>query len=1318
MDFYEDDAISGDARPSRAGNGKDSFVKAMAREKGSRPDPVNDIDADRRRTGSKPPGLLRRWLAGVRDRFFKFLLGDDIFISYSRADGAGYAAALADKLAERGFSCRFDQWGTESGSEMPDSLKRSLRRSAALVLVGTRGAAESLHVAEEVREIKKRRRMIIPIVFEGVLLVGGWTPRDGRLVRLKSFEESDPRRLDMQEAVWGKEVEGLPIHCQKSDNSLTTELLSRVEKTCDFWKKDKRLRIGSAILTLLLALLMGASVWAGEVAVRKTREANLASEKAVEQTRLAEQKTKEAEAATQKAADAEEIARAKTKEANDAETTVRLKTKEAEAAAKRADEQTRIANAAAEKAATAETTARLKTQEASEATRRAEEQTRVADAATSRASIASAEADKQQGIALGRQVSTLADFRREQSLQLGEAWADAFQQSVLFSIDAAKRLSELGIQPADSGRSLRDSLSLLPRSAKPFLHDHEVMGAILTPDGRYLLTKEDDHRVRIWESESHTLKGEVENDGELVLNPGRTLMAAVQSDGRLKVWGLPDGRLLWEKDNQSQYHYLQFSAGGEYLVAGVSVRSVGGDAPAGRVVVWHTADGRPFTEIGYKGYLMGVAICSSKNLLAFSLTPPQKRKAGGAQTENFLQIWQMSSPASTRLSETAVPQKPGPKAPDGYSVYGPLSDLIFSPDGMLLAANTGYHASILNVGTGAEVVYIPGPDRDPTQERGNNVEELERLEFSPDGKYLGTRGHHGTVNTWDVATGGQIWGGNELLPEREQDYWQQPYLVTGKAGGVRVLDIWTGREVTRVLNGEEVERGDYAARGSRLVLYKGKQVWLYDTGSAQEAAHATLPFNADLSYDNGSRGPKYIAATSGKEVTVWDAVEARQVALLRHRDKVYGNVLLSPTGTYAATVTWDSVVHLWDIHTGQEAWARPTPPITAKNEDVDPDEEPQLDWTIVGFRYSPNGKYLALETGTEGKGTVLCLWEAGSGEEVLRTPIGDEFSNKLFFTSDEAFALIEGDNTLRVLNIAGGGHSDLPLESYGVKLAFNAGKGLIARSIDQGINVSQISGAIRPYELGGLGKYPDFAFSPDGKYLVVAGGDNRTKGRIIEAETNHDVVPPFDFAGSVRGIRFSPSGKYALTDVETALNKWDLYVWELRNGREVAHLHTEGLIFRTVFSPDERRVAVVVFRSPTIYVLTLEGEVGQKELFNDGPVDRVVFSADGGNLAALRENWVHTWEMGSWREMARLKHDRALTLATFADGGSKLATLSEDHTIRLWILPETDLVTRACERVPRNFSAEEWRRYFPADKYRPTCPNLPTPSDAKKGSGN
>jgi alkylation response protein AidB-like acyl-CoA dehydrogenase len=50
-----------------------------------------------------------RWYA-------KLILGDDVFISYARRDGADYVLALANRLVSEGLSCFVDQFEGESGT--------------------------------------------------------------------------------------------------------------------------------------------------------------------------------------------------------------------------------------------------------------------------------------------------------------------------------------------------------------------------------------------------------------------------------------------------------------------------------------------------------------------------------------------------------------------------------------------------------------------------------------------------------------------------------------------------------------------------------------------------------------------------------------------------------------------------------------------------------------------------------------------------------------------------------------------------------------------------------------------------------------------------------------------------------------------------------------------------------------------------------------------------------------------------------------------------------------------------------------------------
>lgn len=106
----------------------------------------------------------------------RLLFGNDIFISYSRADAAAYAAGLAGALAERGLACHLDQWGSQPGTEVPPEILRALRRSAMLVVVGSEGAAQSAAVEREIREFLPTKRLLVPIDLDGHLRGASWWP--------------------------------------------------------------------------------------------------------------------------------------------------------------------------------------------------------------------------------------------------------------------------------------------------------------------------------------------------------------------------------------------------------------------------------------------------------------------------------------------------------------------------------------------------------------------------------------------------------------------------------------------------------------------------------------------------------------------------------------------------------------------------------------------------------------------------------------------------------------------------------------------------------------------------------------------------------------------------------------------------------------------------------------------------------------------------------------------------------------------------------------------------------------------------------------
>ena len=87
-------------------------------------------------------------------------------------------------------------------------------------------------------------------------------------------------------------------------------------------------------------------------------------------------------------------------------------------------------------------------------------------------------------------------------------------------------------------------------------------------------------------------------------------------------------------------------------------------------------------------------------------------------------------------------------------------------------------------------------------------------------------------------------------------------------------------------------------------------------------------------------------------------------------------------------------------------------------------------------------------------------------------------------------------------------------------------------------------------------------------------------------------------------------------------------------------------------------------------------------------------------------------------------HTDAITSVAFDPASGKLASSSNDSTIRIWDVAwekgGVPLAEAVCTRVWRNLTRVEWDQFVGADiPYEPTCPNLPSePALASQSSGN
>lgn len=163
------------------------------------------------------------------------------------------------------------------------------------------------------------------------------------------------------------------------------------------------------------------------------------------------------------------------------------------------------------------------------------------------------------------------------------------------------------------------------------------------------------------------------------------------------------------------------------------------------------------------------------------------------------------------------------------------------------------------------------------------------------------------------------------------------------------------------------------------------------------------------------------------------------------------------------------------------------------------------------------------------------------------------------------------------------------------------------------------------------------AFSPNGEYLVSAGGNNDGF-----------------FAGTDFGVRVWD------TDAENKIAEWD------GNQNRVESL---------AFSPDGMWLASAGWEQ-TIYIWNTEtGEIEQTLEGHTGNVNALAFSPDGTILASGSDDLtVRLWDVGNGQTISMLNHDDRVTSLAFSPNGLQLVTGSQDQMVQVWDIDSQAIV--------------------------------------------
>jgi WD40 repeat protein/serine/threonine protein kinase len=231
------------------------------------------------------------------------------------------------------------------------------------------------------------------------------------------------------------------------------------------------------------------------------------------------------------------------------------------------------------------------------------------------------------------------------------------------------------------------------------------------------------------------------------------------------------------------------------------------------------------------------------------------------------------------------------------------------------------------------------------------------------------------------------------------------------------------------------------------------------------------------------------------------------------------------------------------------------------------------------------------------------------------------------------------------------------------------------------------------YDLTGGNRFVHFG--PAGTRVVLEHHDEKNTtffARVYDLSTGQALSPPLNHKGYVWGASFSPDGRW----VVTASGDNTARVWDAATGEAISPpLEHRFLVHYASFSPDGNNV---VTYSPFEERLW-EAATG-KERISPSDVDvfthRASFSPDGQRVVSLRHTGAQVWEAATGKEVAPLlNHKDVLSYAAFSADGKRIVTGNMDKTARVW-----DAVTSQPISPPLQHQDYVWYAMFSPDGQR------------------
>jgi WD40 repeat protein len=415
-----------------------------------------------------------------------------------------------------------------------------------------------------------------------------------------------------------------------------------------------------------------------------------------------------------------------------------------------------------------------------------------------------------------------------------------------------------------------------------------VASVAFSADGTYILSGDQGGGLQIRNVETTdltmTFKDEQETSAifSVAFSPDGVRAAAVNSAGNITVWDVRTGRKLRQISTGAIFDgpSMAFSRDGKYVALGGGLRDT--------IALWNLDNGEIFrTFAGQSGFIDAMVLSSDgssilsggsdKTVRLLNVATGDIRATFGGLTRHAAAV--ACSPAGNKLLAGSVQWfgKTDITVTMWDAAHGLLtkqlkaaasSDIAFSPDCRFLYSQ----GALWDIESGSKI-----------QELSVTAEARTSL-FSPDGKFVLSGDHGGTVTLWDIT-------------ERKQ-------MLSFKAHNLSVSAL--------AFSGD----GQYFATGDNDNTDNLK-IWNLNTGQHIRTFEKSVEFISAIAFTPDGRYLMSGNPSTNAILRLWDVATGEVARTFSgHTNDVY-TIAISADGKYALSGGLDATIRLWDIATGE-----------------------------------------------------------------------------------------------------------------------------------------------------------------------------------------------------------------------------------------------------------------------------------------------------------------------------------------------------------------------------------------------------------------